>query len=491
MLAATEDLVKMAKATPSYRVSFGDSTGFSAGQIAWAVKGELAGVSQAEHLYAVTTDSREAGKGDLFFALPGETTDGHRYLPQAFAREIGLAVVSKAWYLQNRSEGLPGQGKPFLVVPDTLQALGDLAGWYRGRFSLKVAGITGSSGKTTAKEMSTAVLSASFPVSGSLGNFNNLIGLPLSILTLKNEHRAAVYELGISRPHEMARLAAICRAHYGVVLNIAEAHLEGLGTREKVMQAKLELAGGLAPGGKLFLNADDGLLSKYRARPEIRLLWFGIEKAADYRASELKLNAKGGYDFLYNGKLPVSLSILGRHQIYNALVALALAETMGADLGKAQAALENFHPVAWRMELEETAGVSILNDSYNANPDSMRAALATLAEQKAARRVACLGDMRELGEKSKALHQEIGRAAAGLKLEMLVAIGPESKALAEAAAAAGMEAQKVFWFADKAEALGFLSENLRTGDCVLIKASRGTGLDSLVRGLLDNLRSRN
>jgi UDP-N-acetylmuramoyl-tripeptide--D-alanyl-D-alanine ligase len=164
---------------------------------------------------------------------------------------------------------------------------------------------------------------------------------------------------------------------------------------------------------------------------------------------------------------------------------------MGADLEKARVALENFKPVAWRMELEEVAGIFILNDSYNANPDSMRAALATLAEQKAARRVACLGDMRELGEKSEALHAEVGKRSAEARPDILVAVGPESKALSEAAVASGLDSRKVFWFADKKEALGFLIENLRTGDFVLVKASRGTGLDVLVRGLKENLAGRN
>jgi len=486
LAAATENLVKMAKATPSYRVPFGESSGFSAAQIAWAVKGELVGLSQAEKFFAVSTDTRELTRNDIFFALPGEKTDGHKYLKQAFAAGAGLSVVSKSWGRHNR----PAE-KPLLVVADTVLALGDLAAWYRGRFSLRVAGITGSSGKTTAKEMSLAALSASFSASGSLGNFNNLVGLPLSIFTLKREHQAAVYELGISKMGEMQRLVSICRPDCGVVLNIGEAHLEGLGTKEKVMQAKLELANGLPAEGELLLNADDPLLSNYRAETKIHVSWFGIENKRDFSATELKPNERGGYDFVYNGKLLVSLPIMGRHQVYNALVALALVETVGADLERAKSALENFKSVAWRMELERVAGVSILNDSYNANPDSMRAALATLAEQKAARRVACLGDMRELGEMSNALHAKVGREAAEVKLDLLVAVGPESKVLAEAAVAAGMDAKKVFWIQDKKEAFGFLVENLKAGDFVLVKASRGTGLDVLVRGLKEGLEGKN
>jgi len=486
MLAAATDWTKMAKQSPSYRVSFGEAGGLSAGQITWATKGELVGVSRDEKFSAITTDTRELVTGDIFFALPGEKTDGHKFLEKAFASGAGLAVVSKGWPLQNR----PVE-KPLLVVADTLQALGDLAAWYRGRFTLKVAGITGSSGKTTAKEMTFQALSAIFKATGSLGNFNNLIGLPLSVFTLKKEHRAAVYELGISKKGEMARLTLICRPDFGVVLNISEAHLEGLGTKERVMEAKLELALGLPPGGTLFLNADDPMLSTYRARKGINVRWFGIEKKADFRATELRLNAFGGYDFLYNGKLSVTLFILGRHQIYNALAALALCETMGADLEKAGAALSEFHPLAWRMELEQIAGLSILNDSYNANPDSMRAALATLAEQRAARRVACLGDMKELGEKSEFLHAEAGKAAASFSLDLLVAVGLESKALADSAIGSGMDAKKVNWFATQKQALDFLLGFVRSGDMILVKASRGSGLDLLVRGLKEGFEGRN
>jgi UDP-N-acetylmuramoyl-tripeptide--D-alanyl-D-alanine ligase len=286
-------------------------------------------------------------------------------------------------------------------------------------------------------------------------------------------------------------LALICRPDFGAVLNIAEAHLEGLGTKEKVREAKLELADGLPRGSQLLLNSDDELLSTYVARSNIKVSWFGIEKDADFTASNLEVNGCGGYNFLYNGKLPVSLSILGRHQVYNALAALALCETMGADLEKAGAALSEFHPLAWRMELEQIAGLSILNDSYNANPDSMRAALATLAEQKAARRVACLGDMKELGEKSKSLHEKVGQAAASFSLDLLVAVGLESKALADSAIGSGMDAKNVFWFATQKEALDFLLGFVRSGDMVLVKASRGSGLDLLVRGLKEGFAERN
>jgi UDP-N-acetylmuramoyl-tripeptide--D-alanyl-D-alanine ligase len=182
---------------------------------------------------------------------------------------------------------------------------------------------------------------------------------------------------------------------------------------------------------------------------------------------------------------------LGRHQIYNALAALALAEAMGGDLEKAAAALTNFRPVAWRMEVEKVSGLVILNDAYNANPDSMRAALTTLREQKGARRVACLGDMKELGEKSKRLHSEIGKEAAQAGLDLLVAVGPESKALAEAAVSTGMEAKKVLWFENQKDALESLLGWVRSGDLVLVKASRGTGLEKLVRGLKEGFGGRN
>lgn len=486
MLAAAEKIAKMAKESPSYRVRFGEPGGLSAGQIAWGVKGELLNRSRDEKFFAVCTDTREISGGDIFFALPGEKTDGHKYLEAAFGAGAGLAVISKSWHLKNREIS-----RPLLVVADTLEALGNLAAWYRGRFSLKVAGITGSSGKTTAKEMSLAALSASLRTAATLGNFNNLVGLPLSIFGLKKEHQAAVYELGISKMGEMARLALVCRPDFGVVLNIGAAHLEGLGSVEKVLQAKLELADGLAPGGALFLNADDPLLADYRPKSEIRVRRFGIDKKADFRATGLKLNPRGGYDFLYNGSHPVSLAVLGRHQIYNALAALSLCDAMEGNLEKAAAALTNFRPVAWRMEMERVAGLTILNDVYNANPDSMRAALATLKEQKGGRRAACLGDMKELGEKSKFLHAEVGRMAAEAGLDLLVAVGPESKNLAEAAVSSGMEAKKVLWFENQREALEALLGWVRSGDLVLVKASRGTGLDKLVQGLKEGFGGRN
>lgn len=426
----------------------------------------------------VSTDTRSLQAGDLFVALRGETFDGHAFLKTAAASGAAAAVV-------DRAEALP-DGFPGVCVGDTLAALGALARGHRLRFTPSVVGVTGSVGKTSTKELLAAALRPLGPVLKTEGNFNNEVGLPLSLFRLRAEHRAAAIEMGMNHAGEISRLAAIARPQIGVVLNARAVHLEALGTIENVAKAKAELYQGLPADGVAVANADDALVSAEAERAGRRVFTFG-EKAVgpvDVRLLSVDDRGLGGVELSLHAEgrsWKTRLSMLGAHNALNACAAVAAALAAGVRAADAVEALSLAHTAAHRLEIVHLSdSVTLLDDCYNASPSSMRAALTTLRQAAQGRRLgAILGDMLELGVEELELHRQVGRECGGL--DWLLCFGARSATLAEEARAAGVAAVSVT--SDVNDGMKWIRSQLRAGDAILLKGSRGMRLERFAHAL--------
>ena len=434
----------------------------------------------------VSTDTRTLTRGDCYIALRGPNFDGHNFLDDASQRGASAAVVS---HHPTRAIHSPS-ALALLEVPDTLTALHTLATNYRRLMppTTRVIAITGSSGKTTTKEMIAAVLGQRFNVIKTEGNKNNQIGLPLNLLQLEPSHDFGVFELGTNHPGEIATLTGICQPTVGVITNVGLAHVEFFGDETGVVREKGMLLEALPANGDglAVLNADDKWFPELRARTRATVVSVGIENFADIRASDIKIN--GDVKFRLNvakkrGDVIVRLRTLGRHQIYNALQAAAVGYMQGLDLDEIREGLETMEFPGMRMQQQLLAGVRFVVDCYNANVVSMKAAVQMLAQTPGTgRKIAVLGDMLELGAHSQTAHLEIGKLAAQAGIALLVAVGPHARGIAEGAVAAGMAAQRVLPVVDATQAAGVLRWLLRDGDFVLLKGSRGMHLEKILEG---------
>jgi UDP-N-acetylmuramoyl-tripeptide--D-alanyl-D-alanine ligase len=425
----------------------------------------------------ISTDSRKIREGDLFVPLHGPNFDGHDFLMQAVRN--GAAVCLS-------EDVIAGFPVPVVRVPDTLQALGDLAAARRLLLKGPLVAVTGSSGKTTTKEMLGAILRETGPGLMTEGNFNNLIGLPHTLFRLTADHRWAVLEMGMSARGEIARLTEIAAPDIGVITNIGPAHLETLHGLDGVARAKGELFAGLAQGGTAVINMDDERVAGLPVANGVRRLLFGCAPPADVRAEKISL-WPGGVAFqlcLPEGRWPVQLHIHGRFNVHNALAAAAAAFAIGVEPARVIRGLESFRPCAGRMETTLLAkDVILLEDCYNANPLAVKAALATLDEMPGnGRRVAVLGDMLELGDAAVELHREVGRVA-GRRTDLLVLLGELAEQTATGARQAGLAADKIMLAGNHEEAVELLRKTLQPGDRVLIKGSRGMKMERICAAL--------
>jgi UDP-N-acetylmuramoyl-tripeptide--D-alanyl-D-alanine ligase len=431
-------------------------------------------------LSGIGTDTRTLKPGELYVALKGENFDGHRFLGQALEKGAAAAVVRK---------GAPApKGLTVLRVEDTLKGLGDLAAWFRRSRRIKVAAITGSNGKTTTKEMLVAILSRKFKVLATEGNFNNLVGLPLTIFRLRGEHEAAVLEMGMNRPGEIARLTEIAAPDVGAITNVGPAHIEGLGSLRGVAKAKGELFRGLGRQAVGVVNLDDPLVVQQAVVMGERRVTFGFTDKADVHAAGLEQTNLTGTRFTLvtpQGRAEVRFQLLGRHNVANALTAGAAASAFGLSPDEIAAGLNNFQPYHGRLDLKHLPGqVQLLDDTYNANPASTIAALEVLTSKRdRGRAVAVLGDMLELGKQSGSEHARVGKAAASLGVDVLVAVGRESRRLGLAAKNSARPPASIRWFADKQEATDWIEETLRPHDRILVKGSRGMHMEDIVNRL--------
>lgn len=422
-------------------------------------------------LTGIITDSRVVAPGNLFVALRGEIHDGHEFVDAAWTAGAAAVMVER--------ELAPPAGRAVLRAADSLRAYGNLGRFRRDRYDGLVVGITGSVGKSSTKELCGEVLAAAMPTARSRSSYNNEIGLPATLLELRDEQRAVVLELAMRGLGQIAYLAAICRPQIGVITNIGVSHVGVVGSRERVAQAKGELLDALGADGVAVLNADDRHLPQLAARHLGRTLWFGLEQPADVSAESVSLRGLAGSTFRLRtplGAVPVELALPGRHSVANALAAAAVGVAAGLSLAQIAAGLRAAATLPQRLEVRPLAvGATLINDAYNAAPDSVRAALGVLtAEPCRGRRIAVLGDMLELGAASEVEHLRIGHEAARAA-DVVIAVGELGAQIALAARDEG--GAEVLQAADPEAAAALLRRLLRAGDLVLLKASRAVGLE--------------
>src|SRR5436190_7331765 len=414
----------------------------------------------------ISTDSRRLKRGELFVALRGENFDGHNFVESAANAGAAGAIVDSSW------KGKVPENFALIRVKDTLQAYQKLAANYRKSLSLKVVAITGSNGKTSTKDFAAAVLARRFQVTKTEGNFNNQVGLPRTILEATSRDEVAIWEIGMNHPGEVAALAKLAEPDVAIITNIGVAHIEFMGSREAVATEKGALVEAVGAQGTVILNGDDPFTKSIAVRARAKVILAGTTTGT-IRASEIS-QSESGTDFTFlegAHRCRAQLPVPGLHMVQNALLAVAAGRVFGVSLEDCAAGLIAAPLAKARLQIKQIGGVEFIDDSYNANPDSMKAALRTLAELPAdGKRIAVLGEMRELGDELERGHREVGETAATLKIDQLIAIGDVAAAIADAAKHAGLE--KTAIVASTSEAAELLSEIAAPGDLVLVKGSR-------------------
>jgi UDP-N-acetylmuramoyl-tripeptide--D-alanyl-D-alanine ligase len=453
---------------------------FTISEIVAATNGRLIGPATGD-VTGVSTDSRTVAPGQLFVPLRGDRFDGHTFIADVAAKGISVLLAEEQW-LKNHSTP---EHVTCIAVKNTLKALGDLAAAWRLRFDIPTIGVTGSNGKTTVKEMLATILEQTGPGLKTSGNLNNLIGLPQMLFQLQPEHLWAVLEMGMSEPGEIDRLAEIARPRVGIVLNALPAHLQSMGTVEAVAAAKGELLNRITDGGLAVVNADDPRVASLHQNPSARRISFGINRG-EVRAKDIETMGLEGQRFLLvtpKGETTIHLKACGRHNIYNALAAAA-ALLEKVDLPVIAAGLESFTPYKGRFQAERLNGITIIDDSYNANPASVKAALETLFQVAAeGHRIAVLGDMLELGKQEIESHKCVG-AVAGRNADRLYLMGTLMvKHAAEAASLNEMPEQSIIPCASHKEIADKLYQSLQKDDVILIKGSRGMAMEKVATEL--------
>ena len=427
----------------------------------------------------VDTDSRTMHEGSLFIPLSGERFDGHAYIDQAL--EDGALGC-----LTHKSVETLRPDKFYIQVEDTMTALGALARYYRNKFDLKVVGVTGSVGKTTTKDMVASVLSQRYRVLKTEGNYNNNIGVPKTLFRLDHTHQIAVIEMGMNHMGEIDYLTRIAEPDVAVITNVGDAHIENLGSRENTLRAKAEIFSGVRQGGVAVLNGDDPLIAKLDGVLIHPITWYGESEHCAWRCTSIK---EAEHDTMHLtaetplGHLETTMHCLGRHMLYPALTAAAVGGRFGLTLEEISRGIESFVPTKMRMDIVRCKnGVTILNDTYNANPQSMRAAVDVLANYSGSYRVAVLGDMLELGDLGPMLHESVGKAVGGTPgIDCLVTVGQLGEYIAKGAKSAGMT--EVYDRPNKEEAKVVLAQVMQPSAVFLCKASRGMKFEELTEYL--------
>jgi UDP-N-acetylmuramoyl-tripeptide--D-alanyl-D-alanine ligase len=443
-------------------------------QIAEFAQGSLTAGDTGLMVSKVSTDSRTLQPGELFVPLRGENFDGHQFIEQVSERGAVGAMVEASW------SGAAPKAFALIRVPDTLAGYQALATNYRKSLPLKVIAITGSNGKTSTKDFVAATLSRGFRVTKTEGNFNNHVGLPQTMLAASSEDEIAVWEIGMNHPGEVAALAKLAAPDAAIITNVGLAHIEFMGSRDAIALEKGALAEAVGQGGTVILNADDPFSASIAERTQARVILAGIENGS-VRATELRQSPTGCEFTILEGahRCRAQLPVPGIHMVQNAMLAVAAGRAFGLSLEECAAGLASTPLTKARLQIKEINGIQFIDDSYNANPDSMKAALRTLVElDTEGRRVAVLGQMSELGKESERSHREVGERAAALGIDELIAVGSTGAGIARAAQRAGLA--KSLSVDSPEDAAGLLRKTASPGDLILVKGSRSARMERVL-----------
>ncbi len=461
---------------------------FTIQEAAKAVSGEMknCGGCVDKIFTSVSTDTRTIKEGAMFVALRGDNFDGHRYVKAATDSGAICSIVEKTAQIP--------EGTPVIIVESTGQALLDLAGAYRKKFNIPVVAVTGSVGKTSTRGMIASVLSQKYKVLSTEGNLNNEIGVPHTIFGMNKEHQIAVIEMGMNHFGELSRITAAAQPATAVITNVGEAHIENLGSREGILKAKLEILEGLRAGGTVILNGDNDMLWGINGTLEFETLYCGTENTkCDLIAENIKTFAEGSeFTFKADGKeYFAEISVPGVHHIYNALISILVGLTYNVPMEDILEGIKAFVPVGMRQAAVTIGKYTVIKDCYNANPTSMRSGLEVLSLRRdEGRKVACLGDMLELGMISEKAHIGVGRCIPDYKVDCLITVGGRAKLIAQGATEAGMSKDCIYSFDNNQELCRNIYKILKDGDVMLLKASRSMHLEEIAEYLEKNPSKR-
>ena len=443
-----------------------------------ACKGKLLCGDENTVIHGVSTDSRKIAPSTLFVPIKGERTDAHDYIASTFEKGAAATLTQEHDVMQDTHA--------WIKVDDTQTALQQIAAAYRAQFDIPVIGITGSVGKTTTKEMVALVLSAQLNIMYTDGNFNSQVGLPLTMFRIEPEHQAAVIEMGMSNFGEMSRLAQIASPSRAIMTNIGISHIEQLKTQGNIMAEKLHITDRFDANSILFLNGDDTLLAGLKDKFSFKTVYFGTQPWCDYCAQDITSDGQKTVFTLVTvqGREQVVIPVLGIHNVSNALAAIAVANSLGIASKKAISALSGYRPLAMRQQIHNVHGITVIDDSYNASPDSMVGSMNVLSGlNNSGKTIAVLADMLELGELSQKAHFSVGKYCAKTGVNVLITVGERAAQIAEGARSANC-AVACYQFQNNEQAIAKLHEILHEGDSVMVKGSRSMHTDEIVKDLL-------
>lgn len=446
-------------------------------EIVNATKGIVVRGDNATEFSGVSTDSRKINKGDLFIPIKGDNFDGHDFIHNAI--EAGAAG-----YITHK-DITTSEPIAAIKVKDTLEAMQNIALYYRNKFNVKMVAVTGSVGKTSTKDMIASVLGQKYNVLSTAGNFNNQIGLPLTLFNIDKTHEVVVTEMGMNSLGEIETLSKIACPDIAIITNIGIAHIEKLGSRQNILKAKMEIVQGLKPDGVLILNGDDALLSGLKNFVKVKVKYYGTEQDADVHAGNIRIESEEvlRFDVLTkSGEHTFSLPAPGRHNVYNALSAIAVGLELDVEPEDIKNGLKCYTQANMRMNIYSTDnGIKIIDDTYNANPQSMEAAINVLSEMKNySRKIAVLGDMLELGNWSNNAHRGIGRLLTLKGIDYIITLGENARNIANGAVEAGISEDNVVMFDDAEDINTFLGNFIKNGDIILVKGSRAMKMERIV-----------